>query len=231
MSINKENELFENPEALQEQLSNTTEFVQKNKNIFIYGIGAVAVVIGGFFFWKNYTAKKEVEAAKAIYVAEDYFRKDSFNLALKGDGKNKGFEAVANNFSGTTSGEMANFYMGIIELKNGKFAEAAKHLEEYNTGAFLVQARAYALAGDAYSEQGKVEEAIKYYTKASESEPNKEFTPQYMMKLALAHEDSKQYSEAVLVYEKIISEYPFSDQIDDAKKYLAKAQYIASKKN
>jgi TolA-binding protein len=230
MAKNKENDLFENPQAIQEQINKTEDFVKSNKTVFIGLLAGIALLIGGFFFWKNMSAKKEIEAAKAIFVAEDYFRKDSFDLALKGDGLNKGFEAIANNYSSTKAGELANFYIGVIQLKKGQFVEASKALDKYNTDAFLVQARAYALAGDAYSEQGKNEDAIKFYTKAADSEPNKEFTPEYLFKLALAYEDSKKYADAVLTYEKILSQYPNSDQVDDVKKYLAKVQYLASKK-
>lgn len=230
MAQNNEQEIFESPEALQARLSNTEEYVKKNKTIFIGALAAIVILIAGVWFWKDTSEKSEIEAAKAIFVAEDYFKKDSLELALNGDGLNKGFIAVANEFSGTKVGDLANFYIGVIELKKGNYDAAAKKLEEYNTGAFLVQARAYALAGDAYSELGKNEEAIKYYTKASDSEPNKEFTPVYLVKLALAYEDAKKYSDAVLTYEKIIAEYPNDNQIDDVKKYLAKVSFLADKK-
>lgn len=230
MAENKEVELFESPEAIQQQLNKTEDFVKANKTKFIAGVAVIVLIVGGVFFWKNMSAKSETEAAKAIYVAEDYFRKDSLELALKGDGKNKGFEQVAAQFSGTKSGELANFYIGVIQLKQGKFAEATASLDKYNSGKFLLQARAYVLAGDAYAEQGKTEDAIKYYVKASDSEPNKEFTPGYLFKLALAYEEANQLADAVLTYEKILADYPNSEQVDDVKKYLAKAQFLASKK-
>ena len=229
MSNNNEQESYESPEALHVQLNKTEDYVKKNKTIFIAAIGAVVLLVFGVWFWKSNSTKSEIEAAKAIYVAEDYFRKDSLDLALNGDGMNKGFLAVSSSFSGTKAGALADFYIGVIEINKGNFEEAAKRLSKYDTDAYLVQARAYVLAGDAYSEQGNTAEAIKYYTKASDSQPNEEFTPGYLMKLALAYENDKKFADAVLTYEKIASDYPNCKQIDNVRKYLAKTTLLAKK--
>jgi TolA-binding protein len=150
------------------------------------------------------------------------------DVALNGDGVNKGFKTIADKYSGTKSGALASFYIGVIELNKGNFAEAAKRFNEYDTDAFLVQARAYSLAGDAYAEQGKYDEAIDYYIKASENETNKYFTPDYLLKLALTYEEAKKDADAVLTYEKILKEYPNYSMVDDVKKFLARLAYKAN---
>jgi TolA-binding protein len=228
MAEKKGTEIFESAEALQNQFNKSEEFVKKNRTVLIGVAAGIVLVAAGIWFWKDSSAKSEQEAAKAIYVSEDYFRKDSLDVALNGDGVNMGLLKIAEKYKGTKAGALANYYIGAIQLNKGKFAEAAKSFEEYNTDAFLVQARAYVLAGDAYSEQGKSKEAIEYYTKATESEPNKEFTPDYLVKLGLAYEDANNVADAVLTYEKIMSEYPSYAMIDDVKKYHARLLYKAN---
>jgi Tetratricopeptide repeat. len=63
---------------------------------------------------------------------------------------------------------------------------AIYHLEDFKVNDLLVQPRAYSLMGDAYMEQKDYENAAKYYDKASSYEPNKQFTPIYLMKAGLA---------------------------------------------
>lgn len=231
MPENNENEIFENPEAIVEQINKTEDFINKNKTIFIGIVAAIVLVVAAGIFWKKSQAENTKEAANAIYVAEDYFRKDSLKLALDGDGVNKGFIAVASEYSGTPAGVLAEYYIGAIELKLGNFEQAAESFSKYDTDAFLVQARAYALAGDAYSELGKAEEAIKYYTKATQDGANKEYTPKYLIKLGLAYENMGKYSDAVLTYEKYVFDYPNGLKIDNVKKYLAKSLILSDKKS
>jgi TolA-binding protein len=82
----------------------------------------------------------------------------------------------------------------------------------------LVQARAYSLIGDTYMEQEKYEDAAKYYQKAADYKSNKYFTPAYLMKAALAYEKSNQLDKAKDAYDRIITEYFESAELQNAKK-------------
>lgn len=230
MAKNKENEIFENPEAIVEQIDKTEDFIKRNKTIFLGVVVAIVLLVFGGMFWKNSNADKELEASNAIYVAEDYFRKDSLELAKNGDGDNKGFTFVASEYSGTKAGALAEYYLGCIALKQGELELAAEKFSKYDSDAFLVQARAYALAGDAYSDLGQVDQAISFYVKASENGVNKEFTPKYLIKLGLAYENTGRFSDAVLTYEKFVADYPNDSKINDVKKNLAKTTILAGKK-
>jgi TolA-binding protein len=88
----------------------------------------------------------------------------------------------------------------------------------------LVQARAYSLIGDAYMEQKNYESASTYYNKASDYKPNKQFTPTYLMKAALAYEKLNQNDKAKEVYQKIIDTYFESSEVQNAKKYKARLE-------
>lgn len=56
------------------------------------------VVIGGWYGYQQFIVKpKEEKAVEAIFRAEEYFRMDSLNLALNGDGQNLGFEKSPTN--------------------------------------------------------------------------------------------------------------------------------------
>src|SRR3954470_8290389 len=77
-------------------------FYEKNKNAVNYAGIALAILIAGFVYFKAYyLPEQETEAANEIFWAQNFFEKDSFNIALKGgqmvmspDGQKqmKGFE-------------------------------------------------------------------------------------------------------------------------------------------
>ena len=112
-------------------------------------------------------------------------------------------------------------------MKQGKYDEAIEHLKDFSAGDILIQARAYSLIGDAYMEKKQPAEAIDYYDKAANHEPNKFFSPSYLMKLALAYELANQKEKAIEAYDKIISQYEDSAEANNAKKYKSKLEGLA----
>lgn len=214
-------EALESPEVLQDKLNNSVEYVKENKNTFIYIVGAIAAIVGGYFFYQYYQSTQNEEAQKSMFQSVYYFEADSLNKALNGDGKNPGLKEIADDFGGTKAGNLSNYYVGTIYLKQGKFDEAITYLSKFSSSDLVVQARAFSLIGDAHMEKNSLDDALSFYQKAASHHPNKEFTPRYLIKLALAAELKKDNAIAIDAYDKIINEYPMAQEINDAKKYKA----------
>ena len=98
--------------------------IEKNKNVLTYIILGIAVVIGGFFYWKSQMAEKETEAQTEMYKAQFYFDADSLNKALSGDGNNLGFLDIIEEYDGTKAANLSKFYVGVIYMQEGKFDDA-----------------------------------------------------------------------------------------------------------
>ncbi|MBK8805948.1 MAG: hypothetical protein IPO21_04555 [Bacteroidales bacterium] len=81
-------------------------------------ITAVLVfIIGGYWAFKSfYIAPKEIEAQKEMYIAQYYFEKDSFALALNGDGQYLGFSEIAADYGLTKSGNLSSYYAGLCNF-------------------------------------------------------------------------------------------------------------------
>ena len=58
---------------------------------------------------------KENEAKAQMWMAEQYFERDSFNLALNGDGNYLGFLDIIEEYGITKSANLANYYYGRSE--------------------------------------------------------------------------------------------------------------------
>ncbi|MDX5420829.1 MAG: tetratricopeptide repeat protein [Hymenobacteraceae bacterium] len=224
-------ELVENPDALAERLTQSEDYVRRNKSKLIGVFAAIAALIVAGFLYYNYKSSRNQEAQEAMFQAVYYFEADSLNKALNGDGQYMGFLSIADEYSGTDAGNLASFYAGVALLKEGKYAEAVEHLEDFSSDDYLMQARAYSLTGDALLEQGKNQEAASMYTKAADYNSNQYFSPQYLMKAGIAHEAANNYAAAVEAYNRIINDYVASAEVTDAKKYKARAEMLAGGNN
>ncbi|MDE3248410.1 MAG: tetratricopeptide repeat protein [Bacteroidota bacterium] len=182
---------------------------QYSKQILI-ALGAIVVIVGGFFAYQNFVSgPNERKASEAIRFAEDYYRKDSLKLALNGDAINPGFVKVASKYSGTKAGNLANFYAGSCYLGIGDFNNAIKYLEQFSTSEPLVKARAKALLGDAKAELGKKEEAVALYKEAGTTfEKDDFFSPKYLFRAAYLYETMGKNKEALETYKMIKEKYP-----------------------
>ncbi len=218
----KASEVLENPDLLADKLVKAEDFVKNNQNLLTYiGVGIAAViglVIGVFY----YLTTQEEEAQAAMFPAVYLFEKDSFDLALNGNGINAGLLEIADQYGITKAGKLASFYSGIAYLKKGQPEEALEYLDNFSSSDAVLQAKAYCLMGDAHMEQQSYQDAASYYKKAATYKVNKQFTPGYLMKWGLASELSQDNKNAVEAYKTLIREYPLAPEVNDAKKYLGK---------
>ena len=207
-------EIIESPEALQQEVSKVTGFFEKNKSTMLGAGIALIALVAGFFGYQWYQNSQDVEGEKKLYKAVYAFESDSLSAAAKEMSK------ISDEFGGNTQ-NLSDLYLGITLLKQGKYDQAIEKLKNFSSSDLLVQARAYSLIGDAYSEKKSFGEAINFYQKAADYKPNKFFTPTYLLKLALAFEANKQEKEALDAYSQITDKFPESAESIPAKKYKA----------
>jgi predicted negative regulator of RcsB-dependent stress response len=187
-------------------------------------LGAVILVVGGFFAYKNFVqAPKEQKAADAVYKAEEYFAQDSLDKALNGDGQFAGLEKVISQYGGTKAGNRAKYIAGAIYVKKGNFDKAITYLKEFDADAPQVQARAYKLLGDAYSEKGSGKEALDFYKKAArEFEDDAAFASEALFLAAyLSDKVLNDKSGAIELYKELKTKYAQTQWGFEADKYLA----------
>ena len=213
-------------------------FFEKNKKIITYGGGALLAIVAIFSFYKFYWLPgQEKEANNEMYIAQSFFEKDSFNLALNGNvtvqtGNGQvtmvGFRDLADNYSSTRIGNLANYYAGICLLRTGKFQEAIEYLEKFDGNDEMVAPMAIGATGDAYMELNNVDEAIKFYLKAADKSTNDFTTPIYLKKAGFAYEQKANYTEALNTYERLKSEYSKSTEARDIDKYIARVKVLGN---
>jgi tetratricopeptide (TPR) repeat protein len=187
-------------------------------------LSLILIVVLGFYAYKQFILDpKEKQASEAMFRAEDYYRIDSIRLALNGDAVNAGFLKIISRYKGTRAADLAAFYAGSCYLKLGDFNNAVKYLKDYKTSAVQVQAKAYGLLGDAYSELNKKEEAIEQYKKAGTYfEQDEIISPEYLFRAGYLYESMGRNQDAIAMYQLIKSKYPSSQRGFEIDRYLAR---------
>ena len=214
----------ENPEVLAEKLEGVEFWLENNPKIIFGLLGVIIIGAAAFFGYRWWINKQDRIAQQEMFQAVRYFEADSLDLAMKGTANVSGFETIINEYGMTPAANLANYYAGVISLKQGKFPLAVFYLKDFKSNDLLVQARAYSLLGDAYMEQSDFENAADSYHKASNYNPNKYFAPTYLLKEALAYEKLNKNDKAIEAYDRIIKEFWDSQDVQTAKKLKARLE-------
>ena len=227
MSENTKDTTEKGIENVEVALNRAEQFIEKNQKILTIIAAAILLVVAVFFLSKRfYFAPKEHEAQAQMFYAEKYFEKDSFKLALNGDGNNLGFVQVIDDYGFTKTANLASYYAGICYLRMGDFQNAINYLEKYSGNDTYVYSVAKGAIGDAYCELGNKEKAVKYYTKAAEHKENTFISPIYLMKAGQLLESLNKYNEALENYETIKLQYPFSAEARQIEKYITRVKLL-----
>ncbi|MEM6841178.1 MAG: tetratricopeptide repeat protein [Bacteroidota bacterium] len=221
-------ELLETPEALQDRIVDTEEYIKQHANVFIIGAAAILLAVGGYFGYQYYQNSQNQTAQEEMFQAIYYFESDSLNLALDGDGNNYGFLEIMDEFGGTDAANLASYYAGVIKLRQGDYESAIEYLEDFSASDLLVQGQSYALIGDAYMELGDYQAAASQYENAANYNPNQFFSPQYLVKAAVAYETAGDYTQAAASYQQIIDEYPEAYEYQEAQKSHARLEALST---
>ncbi|MEO9966018.1 MAG: tetratricopeptide repeat protein [Reichenbachiella sp.] len=223
-----DHDLFENPEAIAEQFSRTEQFIEKNKTAVSIAAGIILVVIVGYLFGTYYLQGQNNNAQRDMFQAVYYFEADSLGKALNGDGNNFGFLDIISEYDMTEAANLANYYAGATYLKLGDYENAVRYLDAFSASDYVVQARAYALSGDAQMELGNYKEAAVLYEKAADYNSNKQFSPSYLTKAAIANEEAGDLNAAIDNYQTIVDEYYDALEYQESVKHLARLQGLSN---
>jgi tetratricopeptide (TPR) repeat protein len=213
------------PEGIESALSKTERFIEDNQKIILRIVFIVVAIIAIYVGLKRfYFIPKQAEAQSQMFVAEQYFEIDSFNLALYGDGNYSGFLEIIDDYSWTKSGNLSKYYAGISYLHLGQFEDAIEYLEDFKADDKMIAPIATGAIGDAYVELNDLEKGLEYYLKAASMSDNNFTAPLYMMKASLIYEQLEEFARAEALYLRIQKEYPEYARNNNIEKYIARVQ-------
>jgi len=212
-------------QQVNEALSRSEQFVEKNQKNILIVLGVIVVLVGGVLLFRHsYLAPREKEAQEMIFMGEQYFAIDSFQIALTGNGADYiGFEGIIDDYGLTKTAKIASAYAGISYMNLGQYETAIKYLKKCDADDIMVSPALLGAVGDCYVELKKYSKAVTYFEKAAETE-NELLAPIYLMTAATVYEKSGKFNKALGVYERIQKEYPLSQEGAEIERYIERAK-------
>lgn len=213
------------PLNVDEALSTSEAFLIKYKNVLLGAVAALVIVVCGYLGYKHFISEpKEAKASEALFRGEQYFGAESYELALNGDSLGyAGFLKIADEFSGTASGNLANAYSGICYAQLGKYEDAVKYLDKFNGKDQLVAPAILGTIGNCYAQMGQLDKAAATLIKAANRANSLSLSPIYLIQAGQIFEKQGKNAEAVEAYKQVKNKYANSYQAMDIDKYIERA--------
>lgn len=225
--MSKKKETRDQFENVENALSKTEQYIEENQKSLTIIIVAIIIIVGGYLGYKRFVeTPMENESKSQMWMAEQYFAKDSFNLALNGDGNYLGFIDIIEEYSITKSANLACYYSGISYLQLGQFENAIEYLKQFESDDKMIAPIAYGAIGDAYLELNNLDDALVFYNKAVNTSENNFTTPIYLMKVGFVHKQNGDYKKALESYKKIEKDFPNTSEGRQVSKYIAQVEVL-----
>lgn len=206
-----------------ENINNREAFFMKYKKAILIAVAAIIVVIAGVFLYiSQISGPREEKASTALSKGQTYFNNEMFEQAVNGDGAGfVGFAKLADEYSGTKAGNLANLYAGLCYANLGKWAEAQKSLDAFSTeGDQMISPASQAALGDAYAHLNQLDKAVDNLKKAAEKADNNSLSPIFLIQAGEILESQGKADEALKLYEQIKEKYFNSMQYQTIEKYI-----------
>lgn len=212
------------PEAIniEEVVGKSEAFINKYKMQIVMAIAAIVVIVVGSMMYQTYVSEPRTkEASEAIFQAQNYFAAQEYEKALNGDDQgNMGFIQIADEFSGTPSGNVANAYAGLALAQSGRYEEAIPYLKAFDGSDKMVAPGVLGALGNCYANTGDLSAAVSKFIEAAKVADNNTVSPYCLMQAGLIYEKQGNKTEALKVYTQIKEKYFASVQAESIDKYI-----------
>ena len=145
-----------------------------------------------------------------------------FQQALEGDSTGyKGFAKLADEYSTTAAGNLANLYAGLCNAQLGKWEAAVKFLEAYDLSEdAMVSPAAMGALGNAYAHLNQLDKAVSTLKKAAEKADNNSLSPTFLIQAGQILESQGKNDEALKLYQTVKEKYFNSMQYQTIDGYI-----------
>lgn len=221
--------------TLDETASKSEQWIEKNSKPLFYTLVGIVVVFLAYLGYNKYIVEpNELEASNELAFPRKYFDEaatagsgiDSLlNLGLQGADNKYGFLDIADSYSGTDAGNLANYYAGVSYLQLKQYDKAVEYLSKFNSDDKMIGPVALGAIGDAFADINQLEDALEYYQKAAKKQNNEFSTPLFLYKagqIAMVLED---YDKAEALFSEIKENFPKSEEGRNIEKFIAAAKY------
>ncbi len=203
-----------------EALSKSEQFVEKNKNIITWCLVGIIVLVAAVWGWNAYSNKQNQKAQEEIWSAQFLFENGDYEQALEA------FEAVIDEYGSTKTGNLAKVYAGLCNKELGNYEEAIALLRKYSGNDAVVAPAVTAAIGDCMvnGENPDYKEAARNFEAAAKASNTANYSPLYLKKAGLAYEKAGDNASALKVYQSIKDNWRETVIGQNIDKYIVRVQ-------
>ena len=204
---------------VEEAVSRSEAFINKNKKALVVGVVAVVVLVAAGLLTSTYViAPREKKAAEALFMGEQYFQNGNYETAIVE------FESVIADHKGTKAANLAKAYAGISNAKLGNYEEAISLLKAFKGNDAMVGPSVLAALGNCYAQVGDEAKAAATLMKAAQKADNNLLSPAYLIQAGQIYEKLGKKADARKAYELVKTKYYGSMQASDIDKYIERVK-------
>jgi len=224
----KENEALN----LEETISRSEMFIEKNKKLLVGIILLLVLLIAAIYLYKNYyVAARENKAQVALIQGQNYFQAGNFEAALNGDSISyKGFVDVVKNYGSTKAGNLAKGYAGLSLAQMGKYKEALEYLKGFKAKDAMIGPAVKGSMGDCYANLEQPDKAVELWREAANAADNNTVSPIFLKKAGVVLLEQGKADEALKLFQTIRDKYFNSMVVRDIDAYIERAELLKQSK-
>ena len=209
-----------NAPELEQEVTKTEAFFEKNKKAIIYGVVFIIAIIAGYILCDTYYLKPRAnEANTELAKSQQLFDEQQYDKALTG------FQKVADEYGSTDAANLAQLYIGICQANLGKWQEAVDALESFSgKDDQMISPAAEGALGNAYANLNQLDKAVEHLKKAAKMADNNTLSPVYLIQAGEILESQGKKSEALQLYQQVKEQYVNSMQYQSIDKYIERVK-------
>jgi tetratricopeptide (TPR) repeat protein len=221
--------------TLEETATKSEKWIETNSKPLFSALVAIVVLFLCFLGYTKYVSQpNELEAANELAFPRKFYDQASkagvgidslLMLGLEGADGNYGFLDIAASYSGTSAGNLANYYAGVSYLEMKQYDKAIEYLENFDSEDEMLGPVALGAVGDAFADINQAEQALEYYEKAAKKKNNDFTAPLFLYKAGMTAMQLEEFDKAATLFTKIKENYPTSAEAKDVEKFINAALY------
>lgn len=207
-------------QEVDEAISKSEQFIEKNRNNIIYGMFACIVVVLAVWGWNAFSESNNKKAQNEIYPSQFLFEQGDFQNAVEG------FEAIIDEYGSTKAGNVARLYAGLCYKELGQYDKAINYLADFNANDAVMAPSALIALGNCYVDQENPDykKAASTFEKAASAANNAVYSPLALKKAGLAYEAAGDNASALKAYEQIKNNWGETATAATIDKYIARVK-------
>ena len=205
---------------VEQQVTKTEAFFEKNKKAIIIAVVAVLAVIVCAILANNYYFEpRQQDASTELAKSQELFQQQDYAKALEG------FQKVAADYSSTDAGNLAQLYIGLCQAQLGKWQEAVNALESFSArDDQMISPAAEGALGNAYANLNQLDKAVEHLKKAASKADNNSLSPTFLIQAGEILESQGKKAEALKLYQEVKDKYFNSMQYQTIDAYIERVK-------